>query len=515
LAVTLPPETATMAVTPPPETTTISKTEDATTTTAIESLIEEEEDREDMKRPYMEATSNSILNSILDIERTYSPGTPECNAFGGSKFLSTLIASSKSLYSGGNSSITSYQNGKMDIFYGENVSLLVQNPPPNEKHYKPTIYLQVEKDEKISIFNRGFAPRKENDDSTTLKQMTKMFLNSTTIPQFQPSQCTHYFEYPVMLVDHDVDSNNWWFLLLSLLKHYITFAVIQSKVDGDYNHDLRVLHTLPDKTYFRSFVDGFEFMFSDRRGRDSRQIWHVPPMGTTTATTKSSLKRYCFRKLVWSPGAMDGGSSILINHQHKNDTCFSSIVYSYAAYLKASMHIPTLPRPTEPRIVWVGRNTIDNPSLSSWQRRRLISNQDEIITYLKQKCQSLKLEFLVADFYGNKGMEVAYEEQAQFVSRSDIMIGVHGAGLNMFHFMPFHSIVIEIHLGSNIQRNSANFVAHTLEGKYIPTNGRKVKRSGRDLAVEPIWDTLEGGIRDWKTLPQDIRKENQNKKIKI
>jgi len=91
------------------------------------------------------------------------------------------------------------------------------------------------------------------------------------------------------------------------------------------------------------------------------------------------------------------------------------------------------------------------------------------------------------------------------------MMGIHGAGLNMFHFMPFHSIVIEIHIGgTTAQRNSANFVTHTLENKYVPHIASKKKWGQKNaLAVEPIWSVLKQAIQDWKTLPQDIH-NNKN-----
>ena len=51
------------------------------------------------------------------------------------------------------------------------------------------------------------------------------------------------------------------------------------------------------------------------------------------------------------------------------------------------------------------------------------------------------MELIVSAFHGAQKYP-AFQEQALIVSRADIMIGIHGAGLNMFHFMPFNYVVI-------------------------------------------------------------------------
>ena len=165
-----------------------------------------------------------------------------------------------------------------------------------------------------------------------------------------------------------------------------------------------------------------------------------------------------------------GKYSLLSNRGHDNEHCFSSIIYSFASQLKASLHIPVLPKPEKPRVVWVARDTSNVVRRTPWQEIRNISNQRTIITILRLMCERQGIDFIVADFYGENS-KTAFQEQALFVSRANIMIGMHGAGLNMFMFMPFNSVVVELHVGSTInQKNSVNFVNHITEGKYIPKN---------------------------------------------
>jgi hypothetical protein len=461
--------------------------------------------RIEIQRPFMETTSRTFLDSMRDIERKYKP-TAACDSWGGTKFMDGLEESAKSLLHNGTSSIVSYHNAAMDIYFAENVSVVLTMPPPSEHSNGdgeaiavPSFSLEVD-----GNFIDGDARSRviEYKMESTLTDMTMHLSERNGL-----DECTEYIEYPVMLVDNNVDTWNWWFFLKSILHHYIAVAVVQPKIAGDYKQEaLRVMFALTDSAYSRSFVDAFEFLFSDRRGRDSRQVWHVPVVraGNSNSNSNSGAddndngndsnkKRYCFRKLLWSPGGSTGADAILVNQQHEHTSCFSSIVYSYAAHLKAALHIPTLPRPEKPRVVWVGRDPSAAANPTSWQSKRIVENQEEVIAYLRAECNKIGVEFIAADFYGDK-KDLPFQEQALFVSRANVMIGMHGAGLNLFHFMPFNSVVVEIHRNTNLQMNSANFVNHVKEGKYISTNAQM---TGTHLKKEPIWDTLKEAINEW------------------
>ena len=453
--------------------------------------------RKDIQRPYMKTVSHAFMDSILDIERTYKP-TPECDAFGGSQFIANLNESAKSILYNGTSSLVSFSSSAMDIYYAEDVSLVVTTPPDiGESHSALPSSLILEVDGTFVDEGVSSTLMKNSNEKAPGTLLSKMTANITT-EAILDEKCDEYIEYPVMLVDNDVDTNNWWFFLKVMLNHYIAVTVTQPMFAGDYKEDLRLMYALPNGKYWRSFVDAFEFMFSDRRGRDSRQIWNLETSKVSFMDNNKREQRYCFRHLLWTPGAARGGSQILINHSHKHSKCFSSIVYAYAAHLKSSLHIPTLPRPKTPRVVWVGRDTSKEANPTSWQSQRIIKNQDEVIAYLKSECQKLGVELIVADFYGDK-LHTSYQEQALLVSRADVMIGMHGAGLNMFHFMPFNSVVVEIHAGTSVQKNSANYVNHIKEGRYISTNAQ-IDSNTRYLSKEPIWNTLKQAIDVWYTL---------------
>jgi len=277
--------------------------------------------------------------------------------------------------------------------------------------------------------------------------------------------------------------------LQTILHQYVVVAALQPQIMGSYDQEsMRILHTIDDQWYLRSNLDAFDMLFSDHRSRDSRQLWFANDI------MKENKQQLCFRQVFWAPSFPAGGR-LLVNRKHKNDSCFSSIVYSYAAYMKAAMHILTLPRPSKPRVIWVGRDMSSEANWNAWQRKRMIDNQPKVIEYLKKKCKDLGIELIVADFYGAK-KEMPIQEQALFVSKANIMIGIHGAGLNMFHFMPFNSVVIEIHKGTNANQNSRNYVKMISDGAYFTTDGG----SGKQLNEAKMWDKLKQGIDKWNEL---------------
>ena len=277
-----------------------------------------------------------------------------------------------------------------------------------------------------------------------------------------------------------------------LLTSFIEFTVVQPQVSSVYgNDDVQVLHTSEGRNQWRPLTDAYEFLFSNHRGMDSVQLQEL----VAASSSSGNQVTLCLRHVFWSP---DRGTNILINRKHPFDNCFSSIVAAFAAHLKAAVHIPTLPTPPKPRVVWVARDPSQKANPTSWQKNRIISNQPELIAYLKQQCYAMGIELIVADFYGDK-IHTSFEEQAHFVSRTNIMMGIHGAGLNMFMFLPSNSVVVEVHIGATTaQKNSANTVTHMGVGKYLRVMGRTDSESKMPLL--PVWDKLKQAIDVWYEL---------------
>ena len=74
------------------------------------------------------------------------------------------------------------------------------------------------------------------------------------------------------------------------------------------------------------------------------------------------------------------------------------------------------------------------------------------------------------------------------------MIGIHGVGLNMFHFVPFNSAIVEIYKGTQVQKNSDNFVNHVRDDTYIKTDAY-VNKEGILQKIK-VWSTLQSAINE-------------------
>lgn len=459
-------------------------------------------------RPPQTKLAHSFENAVRDAERAYygqdidDENAKECSAWGGTEVIDRIRRSKQShLPADSNAKLETYSSHDFDIFMAQNAVIQVEsnkvspNQPPRVSMFLPEVDSRDRSTEDRLRLVKG---------DTRLAESTRklQFISEKNVPK-----CDYTLEHPVFLMDADIKHWNWWFFHSEQLKMFVVYTVLQPLLTEEYMAaPPQMIYISSDGRYNRPNTDGLELLFTDnRRLHDSIQIWNA--IGNTTNTTN-----YCFKdRLIWSPGATRGAGKILVNRVHPKMKCFSPIVAAYAAHLKASVHIPTIPShyaipyktngppiQPRPRVIWVGRdNTIDNPP-HSWQGRRVIHNQDEVTQYLQDNCRNMNIEMDVANFYDKEGSQTSYQEQAHFVSRANILIGVHGAGLNLAFFMPFNSVVVEIHLGTSGNKNSENTIAHLGGGGYIMVTGRK-DRSG-NLDKEQAWQHLEKAIQKWEEI---------------
>ena len=86
--------------------------------------------------------------------------------------------------------------------------------------------------------------------------------------------------------------------------------------------------------------------------------------------------------------------------------------------------------------------------------------------------------------------------QALAASEIDVMVGIHGAGLNMFLFSPSRSSIVEIHTGaSHFQFNSVNVAYHT--GAFY---ARIFQTNTKILDMKYIWKAIAKAIRSWEKI---------------
>ena len=83
------------------------------------------------------------------------------------------------------------------------------------------------------------------------------------------------------------------------------------------------------------------------------------------------------------------------------------------------------------------RNYVAHPRNPQGRVQRKIQNEKELETSLKSKFSSLSIRGLQLDTYSMR-------EQLEFVTDTDIMIGMHGAGLVHSLFLPPHGALVEL-----------------------------------------------------------------------
>lgn len=458
-------------------------------------------------RPPQKISSRSFWNSIQDAEETYygpaiaTDQAKRCSDWGGMGLMENLRKSKVTIISEGSAQLDSYRANNFDIFQANRAVVQVQS---NQNPKKPPA---------VSILLPARHPDKKMTEARIRNLQGDTLLGESTrrlkFVNELPTECDYIIRHPAFLVDNDPDHWNWWFFHLEQIKMFVLYALLQPELVETYMAPSpQMFYIAPNNIYDRPMTDGLELLFTDSRSpHDSVQIWSLGGNHIEEET-----RNYCFQnRLIWSPGAKSGANNVLINRAHTHMTCFSAIVTAYAAHLKASLRIPTLPTyhallfeknatwTPNPRVVWVGRDTTRERNPTEWQQRRIISNQEELTTYLQAKCLELSIKMDVANFYDREGSQTSYREQAHAASRANIMIGVHGAGLNLAMFMPFNSVVVEIHLRTDLQKNSQNTISQLGGGKYIGFEGKKNSKTGALDKVQ-VWDKLHTAISEWKKI---------------
>ena len=113
----------------------------------------------------------------------------------------------------------------MHLFHAQNVSLTIDmlSNFTTKDHAQPIFTLGVE--------GRLLSLPTINEGQSVLEGIKSKSSNVQ-------SECEgHYIHYPVILVDSNLDSWNWWFFLQAILHYYIAIAALQPHIMGDYEQE--------------------------------------------------------------------------------------------------------------------------------------------------------------------------------------------------------------------------------------------------------------------------------------
>ncbi|KAI3389910.1 hypothetical protein SNEBB_004964 [Seison nebaliae] len=149
------------------------------------------------------------------------------------------------------------------------------------------------------------------------------------------------------------------------------------------------------------------------------------------------------------------------------DKCYhSSMIRSFSDFILHHFHITRTIRETKIRVTIINRET---------EFRRIL-NVDEIVEELNK--YSSKLNVVVVTFNSS----VNFQKQLQIIKNTDLLVGIHGAGLTHIFFLPKWAGVFELYdcEDSDCYKNIAR-----ISGIYYQSWKKKDKMSAEDEGHHP------------------------------
>jgi len=294
-------------------------------------------------------------------------------------------------------------------------------------------------------------------------------------------QCDVWIEEPLFILPW-FDSTNWWhFTELALLPSFLYYGIAQEDLlNVSRNVHVATLRWPAERKY-------------NTRHKQIYPTWvalpeilekMIGPLRITPLNPFRSNKRECYRRVAW--GSVSE-TYLDISHLNKMPVCFSSVLRSASDMLRSVMGVPLIGRKktkAKVRIIYMKRD--GGETWTPHQSRRTLGNQDEIVKFLEEECRVNRYEFEPLEFYYRDMKNV--QEQIHAIGRSNVMIGVHGAGLGAMVALPPHSIVYEIRMGRNFD-NHFMHLAHMLGHAYIPFYYQK------SMNLRSFWSTLHDKIK--------------------
>ena len=307
-------------------------------------------------------------------------------------------------------------------------------------------------------------------DKTLLRKQTEKFkvnlmswiteLEDYSALSFRPikdKKCDDVIKKPVIFVKLDHGGN--------MYHHFCDFIniYISQHINGsNFNKDVFIMNWDVTKgNYNDKFADGWH-AFTDHPLRYIREF---------------SGKRVCFRDAMFSVPPRYP-PTLFYSMQLQPDCGRSSLMRAFSEHVLNRLGIKREPPPTKHiRVTFLSRQT----------RWRKVMNENELISAMNQ------IENVTAtaiDFHWKK---ISFPEQLRRTANTDIFVGMHGAGLAHFMFLPEWAAGFEIY-------NTEDFrcyrdLAHLSGIKYITwENKNKLKvvekddMSKRKGAHEKFWN---------------------------
>jgi len=166
-----------------------------------------------------------------------------------------------------------------------------------------------------------------------------------------------------------------------------------------------------------------------------------------------------------------------VNHRDFGDWLCpsgSTLIKSFARNVLSTFNMFTIPPPPKPSILFISR-AINNEAHVQPRVGRQIKNEKELISILE--CDK-SITVRSVDFVG-----VPILEQLDMVRKSNILVGMHGAGLSHMMFLPEEAVVVEL-FPMNWDADSFRNLARMSGKKYISWQNTHRENHFPDSGIE-------------------------------
>lgn len=211
-----------------------------------------------------------------------------------------------------------------------------------------------------------------------------------------------------------------------------------------------------------------------------------PVLRHTHYTVSKGQKRVLFRRLVFH---LESPAGLIFPKVSRPDPlrCYdTSLFNAYRRHVLQSFDLLDIPPPTIPSVVLSLRHRTPQKNVG-----RVMSNEQDVITVL-QKGNMMDLHII-------DGAKMSYGEQLKLIRNSNVLIGIHGAGLMFIMFAAEEAVLVEIHPSYRQDRHFRH--AARMTGKiYMPmrSSTRESCHGSSDSITVPIDEfqrTVDGALR--------------------
>ena len=319
--------------------------------------------------------------------------------------------------------------GNLEYCYGQNLQIQF----PDRAHGKSRYNTEVLKPGDLS----GDCKVKSNLLKRNMRSLSPLQSWGPEVRNIQTDSdriCDLVVSKPTILMKLDITSN--------MYHHFCDFLNLYSSLvlNGSFSNDVHIL-TWENQLYQSPFAQVMN-IFTEN------PIWNLDSFRG---------KRVCFKSLMLPllPRMVRGlYYSTPLSTSCSNSSLFGSFSKFVQDRLKTSIQ-----NKNKPRITIINRTT----------KYRKILNIKDLVSAM----DPARYELNVVEF----GADIPFKEQVKITSNTDVLIGIHGAGLTHVMFMPKSSVLFELH---NCQDPSCYSNLALLNGiKYLTwTDQSKVRIEG-------------------------------------